>query len=988
MYGVEDADLLGRAADLNEIVQEIVTRAPKVAPKSMKAIMQPQVSARTQSGDIFEEMKQKNAEREKRIQENQKILRGSDTQRKAKLLQETFDCDFEEDTVDDFIEVFKRYKEEIGIEQPGDRSSRQKTAKEVLAKTFMARRTSDQHQLEFSSEEDGFGDIARFIDEEELDEMDVLRHTSSHAQNSDEEQGEYDGNESASSEEKQADMLKNAVQVLLRGVKQTGRTGRFRADDFLAKSTENAIDDSDILSQFSQITEALQALVVESKDAGTNGTGRKFFSTQEVVDKVKVMRHEADPSASQKPPPPPGIAALKKPSGALGAAPPPPPPASGLPGLKPAGGQGSVGPPPPPPPPPPRPPSGAGSTGTGKGPPPPPPPPPSFGGAKSALPVAPPPPPSMKPGGAPPPPPPPMGGLRKPAPAPPPMGKLRPPSKAPGLLPPKGPLGPPGAPGAPSTGPPSVITPKRNDTKRLNWNTISNMKVNKTLYAKKEFLDAVSLDDETQKELLEKFSSRPPPKVFTDSDGDKSKDDTKGPVTAGILDQKRMTNTLIMLRKFKCAPKAITLAVGKLDPLGEQLSFENVNALCANEFKSEELEMAKNFAAPEEEVEKLNPAENFAYHVARVPRWTMKVRTMLTMRTATEVEGEIKTSLETVITASKEVLQSKRFEKVLAAILAIGNFLNAGTAKGSARGFRLEILPKLSETKGRDRGFNLLHYITDLLEKKDPDALLFPEDMKTVAKAKRISKEDVGRELSAFQRAVAVMGREITAMVKEQEMDGGDPNVSLPSTPPPPKTSRRSSNLSESMLSAPALSPNSQREKDPETVANEEDAVDSTPKKGTSQRTENNALAVAKGMYTKAETAVAELQTLQEEMLRKFSNLAVHLGDEPKSAKTEDFFGTLFNFINSFEQSVKDNRERIEETARKERIATRHAEDSERRRLRSAEKAKQAHTESPDLSPVAVSLENKGGMEMALSRNSSSPTANSSEPNQAITPPQ
>ena len=85
---MEDADLLGRAADLNEIVQDIVTRAPKIAPKSMKAIMQPQVSARTQSGDIFEEMKHKNAERAKRVQENRKILRGfpfrSDIGRKAK----------------------------------------------------------------------------------------------------------------------------------------------------------------------------------------------------------------------------------------------------------------------------------------------------------------------------------------------------------------------------------------------------------------------------------------------------------------------------------------------------------------------------------------------------------------------------------------------------------------------------------------------------------------------------------------------------------------------------------------------------------------------------------------------------------------------------------------------------------------------------------------------------------------------------------------
>ena len=85
--------------------------------------------------------------------------------------------------------------------------------------------------------------------------------------------------------------------------------------------------------------------------------------------------------------------------------------------------------------------------------------------------------------------------------------------------------------------------------------------------------------------------------------------------------------------------------------------------------------MAKNFAALEEEVEKLHPVETFAYHVARVPWWTMKVRKMLIMKTATELEGEIKTSLETVITASKEFLQSKRFKKVLVAILTVDHFL-------------------------------------------------------------------------------------------------------------------------------------------------------------------------------------------------------------------------------------------------------------------------------------------------------------------------
>lgn len=966
-YGKEDADLIGHVADLYEIVEDIVTHAPEAPPQSLRAIVEPEAAAVHQSADFLEEIRQKNAEREKRTQERRNILEGRDSKRKAKLLEDVLGIDVAVDAVDEFMEVFKQYNDEILTDDQRDKISRQRTAKELLDKTFVARRTSGHQASELSSDDDGFGDIARYIDEEELDEMDVLRHKMSYSaretsQDEFSDEGEVDEegeDDEANNERRDAEVLHNAVQVLLRGVKKTGRTDRFRADDVLAKSNTSSIDESEIIAQ---ITGALQALVAESKDAGMDGSGRKFFSTQEVVDKVKVMRHEADPSAVKAPPPPPGLPALRKAPIAPGLAAPPPPP-----------------------PPPPRPPHAPPTAGGGSKAPPPPPPPPG-GAAKTPIPGGPKPPPMPKKGaGGPPPPPPPLGGLKNPAPPPPPMGKLRAPRQTDGSLTPKGPPGPPaGPPGAP----PLVQTPKKNDTKRLNWNTISNMKVTKTLYGKQEFQDAASLDDDVQKDLLEKFSNRPLPKVFSDDAGDKATQEAaKGPRTAGILDQKRMTNTLIMLRKFTGSAKEITEAVRTLDPLGEKLSFDNVNALCVNEFKSEELEMAKNFAAPEEEVENLNPAEALAYHIARVPRWSMKVKTMLTMRTATEVEQEIRLSITTVIDASKEVLFSKRFERILAAILGIGNFLNAGTAKGSARGFRLEVLPKLSETKARDRGFNLLHYIADMLAKKDPDVLLFADDMRTVAKAKRVAKEDIARELTTFQRAVAVMGREITAMVKEQESKGGDHNVSLPSTPPPPKSARRNSNLSDSMLSSPALSAKLTPKAVPDAEVERLDTPEGTPRMDDASNTEKNALAVAKGMYTKAETAVSELQTLQEEMLRGFSKLAAHLGEDPKSAKVDEFFGTLDQFIQSFGQCVRDNKQRVEDVARAERLAKRHAEDQERRRIRSAEKAKASQGQQPDLSPVAVSPAKDATPDRTPISPNSPPIANSSEPNHITTPP-
>lgn len=498
----------------------------------------------------------------------------------------------------------------------------------------------------------------------------------------------------------------------------------------------------------------------------------------------------------------------------------------------------------------------------------------------------------------------------------------------------------------------------------------------KTLYGKQEFQDSVALDDEVQKDLLEKFSNRPPPKQFDQKAEDQKQEQaSRGPKTAGILEQKRTTNTLIMLRKFTRTPKEISAAVRSLDPLGEVLSLDNVNALFANEFKEEELAMAKNFVAPEEEVDNLNDAEALAYYVARIPRWNFKIKTMVTMRTAAEVEDEIRTSLTAVISACKEVMGSKRLEKVLAAVLAIGNFLNAGTAKGSARGFKLETLPKLCETKAREKGVTLLHYITDMLSRKDADALRFPEDMKNVAKARRIAKEDVARELTTFQRAVGIMGREITAMVKEAELSGGKRNSSLPITPPPPKSARRMSNVSDTMVSSPTSG-------QVKTLAMDDvDGGDTKAGPGEEAfRKPENALEVAKAIYSKAEAAVTELQTLQEEMLRSFSEMAVHLGEDGKSTKVEEVFTTLWNFMGSFDQSVKENEQRKEDAARKERLAKRQAEDQEKRRKRASLKLEASKIDSANTSPIGVSA--KGGFSLETTDTKSPPkqsTANSDQ---------
>lgn len=890
--GVEAAQFIGQVADEYEQVEELARHAPSDPPPIMRAIAeQPAVARSAENADFVEELRKRNAART--------IMDGNDTKRKAELLQDVLGVDLEVDTVDDFLEVFKAYTDDASAEQGGQ--ARQQAARAHIGKTFIGksgRRGQGYGEDDF---DESFADIADSVTEEEFDESDAAAMLETVPMRS---MGSESDGENGDGSEDEERLLQQGVRMLLQGVKTNSRGERFRADDLMRRADSE--DDTELVAQ---ITSALRTLVENSRSTG-DGEERKFFSTQELVDMVQVQQTARAPSAPGIPaPPPPPPLSGKAPGMPGGGAPPPPPPPPPPPasGGAPAGPPGGGAPPPPPPPP------GAGASSSKGAPPPggPPPPPPPPGGQRPLGGSGAPPPPG------PPPPPPPPGGLRRPGPM---GGPPPPPGGAPRA---PGPPPPPGlrAPGAPR--PPPV---KKNDTKRLNWNTVSNMKLAHTVFAGDEFQKSSKLDDDIEKELLDIFSSKPVArKVDDDAKQEEEASSSNGPKNAGILDAKRIMNTLIMLTKIPHGPKEICAAVKSLDPMRETLSDDNVVAIVANSFKDEELEMAKMYAAPEEDVALLNGAEQFAYYVARVPRFGKKMKAMYTMRTADALEAEIRGSITIVLDASKEVRRSKKFEIVLATVLGIGNFLNAGTAKGQARGFRLETLPKLCDTKTRGGDRTLLHYVVEVVGKKAPAAASFVDDIRNVQLAKRVSKEDIAKELSTFQRAVAVLGAEVTEMMREAEAAGVQvPESPRLAKPPPPMTPRTSTRNLEDMMAVADLvdGPGNETDTGPDTVIEDE-----APKPET-------ALDAARISFKKAEQAANELQVLQEEMLREFNDAATYLGEDVKNAKTDEVFSKLATFVVAFEACLKDNNKRKEDAERKERLEKRRIEDEAKRKER------------------------------------------------------
>jgi len=90
--------------------------------------------------------------------------------------------------------------------------------------------------------------------------------------------------------------------------------------------------------------------------------------------------------------------------------------------------------------------------------------------------------------------------------------------------------------------------------------------------------------------------------------------------------------------------------------------------------------------------------------------------------------------------------------KILGQILAIGNVLNGGTAKGQADGFDLPVFTKLTAMKDAT-GKSLLEYIMLKLKEADPDADIMIKQLITKTVFKDCDNEYIknkARELQAM----------------------------------------------------------------------------------------------------------------------------------------------------------------------------------------------------------------------------------------------
>ncbi|KAL0217073.1 hypothetical protein RCL1_007556 [Eukaryota sp. TZLM3-RCL] len=141
------------------------------------------------------------------------------------------------------------------------------------------------------------------------------------------------------------------------------------------------------------------------------------------------------------------------------------------------------------------------------------------------------------------------------------------------------------------------------------------------------------------------------------------------------------------------------------------LSPERAKMLLTAVPSTEEIELIKSFNG---DFNKLDTAEKFVYTIQQVPRPSERLQCFYYTKRISECTNSIKNFSEKVINTCHDIIKSIKFSLLLELVLAVGNVLNSGSFKGGAFAFKIDLLPKLIDTR-TNRNTCLLNFIIELL---------------------------------------------------------------------------------------------------------------------------------------------------------------------------------------------------------------------------------------------------------------------------------
>ncbi|CAH2069559.1 unnamed protein product [Thlaspi arvense] len=301
------------------------------------------------------------------------------------------------------------------------------------------------------------------------------------------------------------------------------------------------------------------------------------------------------------------------------------------------------------------------------------------------------------------------------------------------------------------------VNSKNNPAKKLkpyHWLKLTRA-VNGSLWAETQMSSEASKAPEIDMTELESLFSASAPEQA----GNSRLNSSRGPKPEKVqlIDHRRAYNCEIMLSKVKVPLQDLMYSVLNLEESAlDADQVENLIKFCPTR---EEMELLKGYNGDKD---KLGKCELFFLEMMKVPRVETKLRVFSFKIQFCSQISELKNSLSVVNSAAEQIKNSEKFKRIMQTILSLGNALNQGTARGAAVGFKLDSLPKLSETRARNNRMTLMHYLCKILAEKMPEVLDFTKDFSSLEPATKIQLKYLAEEMQAINKGLEKVVQELS----------------------------------------------------------------------------------------------------------------------------------------------------------------------------------------------------------------------------------
>ena len=185
----------------------------------------------------------------------------------------------------------------------------------------------------------------------------------------------------------------------------------------------------------------------------------------------------------------------------------------------------------------------------------------------------------------------------------------------------------------------------------------------------------------------------------------------------------------------------------------EKLSVEKLHKLLPYVPSDGELQMVRDYVKSGGNINALSAVEQFFVKMMdmvgirkRVSLWIFKLE-------FPSILGTVQSRIGSVSSAIAALRSSQRLKRVLFLVLAIGNYINCGSSRGNAFGFLMEpTLDLLDGTKSADGSTSLMVAVVELIERVEPDALRWVDDVEILERVYKIKTNTVENDVDAMKR--------------------------------------------------------------------------------------------------------------------------------------------------------------------------------------------------------------------------------------------